>query len=148
MRDDTKRNAPILIVEDSLPDYQAVLRVIKKKGMENPVYHCMTGQDALDFLYRSGRYVNENDSPRPGLVLLDLNMPGTDGREVLKKIKSEQGLKSIPVIIFTTSDSDKDIAESYESGANTYITKPVDLSELNGVIDILRTYWFETASIC
>jgi CheY-like chemotaxis protein len=75
-------------------------------------------------------------------------MPGTDGREVLRKIKSEQGLKSIPVVIFTTSDSDRDITESYESGANTYITKPVDLSELNGVIDILRTYWFETASIC
>lgn len=148
MRDSTKRKAPILIVEDSLPDYQAVLRVIKKKGMENPVYHCMTGQDALDFLYRSGRYNNENDAPRPGLVLLDLNMPGTDGREVLRKIKSEQDLKSIPVVIFTTSDSDKDIAESYESGANTYITKPVDLGELNGVIDILRTYWFETANIC
>ncbi len=148
MRDNTKKKAPILIVEDSLPDYQAVLRVIKKKGMENPVYHCMTGQEALDFLYRNGRYANENDAPRPGLVLLDLNMPGTDGREVLRKIKSEQGLKSIPVVIFTTSDSDRDITESYESGANTYITKPVDLSELNGVIDILRTYWFETASIC
>jgi CheY-like chemotaxis protein len=145
--EDLHKAQPILIVEDSMPDYQAVLRVIRKKGMENPVYHCKTGQEALDYLYHLGNFTNKSDAPRPGIVLLDLNLPETDGREVLKKIKSDDGLKSIPIVIFTTSDSDKDIAESYNSGANTYITKPVDLEELYNVIDTFKNYWFETASI-
>lgn len=136
---------PILIVEDSLPDYQAVLRVIRKRGMENPVYHCKTGQEALDFLFRVGKFESSSDAPRPGIVLLDLNMPETDGREVLRRVKGDSGLRSIPVVIFTTSDSEKDIEESYDNGANTYITKPVNLDELYQVIDTLKSYWFETA---
>ncbi len=136
-----------MIVEDSMPDYQAVLRIFKKSGMENPVYHCKTGQEALDFLYRQGKYANANDAPRPSIVLLDLNLPETDGREVLRKVKNDADLKSIPIVVFTTSDSEKDIEESYESGANTYITKPVNLDELYNVIGTLKNYWFETARI-
>lgn len=138
---------PILVVEDSMPDYQALLRVVKKKGMQNPIFHCETGQEALDFLYHEGRYAEAASSPRPAIVLLDLNLPGTDGREVLRQIKADESLKSIPVIIFTTSDSEKDIEESYTSGANTYITKPVNLDELYNVIDTFKNYWFETASM-
>lgn len=141
------KNQSILIVEDSMPDYQAVLRIIRKKGMENPVYHCKTGQEALDFLFREGSYADKGDTPRPSIVLLDLNLPETDGREVLKKIKSDATLKSIPIVVFTTSDSEKDIQESYKSGANTFITKPVNLDELYEVVDTFRDYWFETASI-
>jgi CheY-like chemotaxis protein len=141
-----QKSRPILIVEDSLPDYQSVLRVIRKKGMENPVFHCKTGQDALDFLYQQGIY-NKEAAPRPTIVLLDLNLPETDGREVLKTIKSNSALKSIPVIVFTTSDSEKDIEESYKNGANTYITKPVNLDKLNEVVATFKNYWFETASI-
>lgn len=141
------KNQPILIVEDSMPDYQAIFRIIRKKGMENPVYHCQTGQEALDFLYHQGNYTNEKIAPRPCIVLLDLNLPETDGREVLKKVKSDNDLKSIPVVVFTTSDSDRDKEESYNNGANTFITKPVNLDELNAAIDTFKNYWFETASI-
>ncbi len=144
--EETLKDLPILIVEDSMPDYQAVLRVIRKKGMENPVYHCKTGQEALDFLRHEGIYVQEN-APRPSIIMLDLNLPETDGREVLRQIKGDSALKSIPTVIFTTSDSDKDIEESYKNGANTYITKPVNLDELYEVIDTFKNYWFETASV-
>jgi two-component system response regulator len=130
----------VLIVEDSLPDYQSVLRVFRKIGMRNPVHHCETGQQALDFLTQDG-------NPRPGIILLDLNLPGTDGRDVLRWIKNKQALKSIPVVIFSTSDSDKDIAECYESGANGYITKPVDLEQLYKVIDSVMTFWLQTAAL-
>ncbi len=145
--DDHHKLQPILIVEDSMPDYQAVLRVIKRKGMENPVYHCTTGDEALEFLYHEGRHANEEKAPRPGIILLDLNLPGTDGREVLKQVKADDNLKSIPIVVFTTSDSEQDIAESYKSGANTYITKPVNLEELYEAIDAFKDYWFETASM-
>lgn len=138
---------PILIVEDSLPDYQAVLRVIRKRGMENPVFHCKTGQEALDFLLHEGAYEEVKMAPRPSLILLDLNLPETDGREVLRRVKGSAVLRSIPVVVFTTSSSDRDIAESYDSGANTYITKPVGLDDLYKVIDTLKDYWFETASL-
>lgn len=140
------QNKPILIVEDSMPDYESILRVIRKKGMKNPVFHCKTGQEALDFLHKEGKYTNEEEVPRPNIVLLDLNLPETDGREVLKQIKENNDLKSIPVVVFTTSDSEKDIEESYESGANTYIVKPVNLDELYEAIDTFKEYWFDTAS--
>jgi CheY-like chemotaxis protein len=140
------KSQPILIVEDSLPDYQSVLRVIRKKGIENPVYHCKTGREALDFLYQQGSFT-EQLAPRPTIVLLDLNLPETDGREVLRTVKNNDALKSIPIVVFTTSDSEKDIEESYRNGANSYITKPVDLDELYEVIASFKNYWFETVSM-
>src|SRR3982751_4859373 len=130
------KDQPILIVEDSMPDYQAVLRVFRKLRLENPVYHCETGPDALDYLYHRSKFPLEK-SPRPGLILLDLNLPETDGREILRNIKADESLKSIPVIIFTTSESEKDIADCYRNGANSYITKPVDLERLFDVMSLL-----------
>jgi CheY-like chemotaxis protein len=138
---------PILIVEDSIPDFQAITRVFRKLRIDNPVFHCETGQKALDFLFRRGADSDPDKSPRPGLILLDLNLPETDGREVLKLIKSDGDLKSIPTVIFTTSESDKDINECYQNGANSYITKPVDLERLLDVISMLRAYWFETVAL-
>lgn len=141
------KNQPILIVEDSMPDYQAVTRVFRKLRIDNPVYHCETGQSALDFLFQRGKDNAPDKAPRPGLILLDLNLPETDGREVLKVIKSDAGLKSIPTVIFTTSESEQDINECYKNGANSYITKPVDLERLLDVISMLRAYWFETVEL-
>jgi CheY-like chemotaxis protein len=141
------RTQPILIVEDSMPDYQAVLRVFRKLRLDNPVYHCETGQEALDYLYhRNGQYPPEK-APRPGLILLDLNLPETDGREVLKLIKNDNDLKSIPVVVFTTSESEKDIKDCYRDGANSYITKPVDLERFMDVMSVLRNYWFEAVAL-
>lgn len=138
----TEKIGSILIVEDSLADYQAIMRVFRKVGLDNPVHHCETGQDALDFLQ-----TDKQKNKRPDIIILDLNLPGTDGREVLKQIKADQSLKSIPVIIFTTSDSERDINACYESGANSYITKPVDLGKFLEVADMIKSYWFQMVAL-
>lgn len=137
----------ILVVEDNLPDYQTVLRAFRKVGVNSPVYHCETGEEALDFVYRRNAYQNEASSPRPSLILLDLNLPGTDGRDVLKQLKNDADLRAIPIVVFTTSNSEIDIAESYKSGANSYITKPVNIERLYEVMEKFRDYWFNTATI-
>jgi CheY-like chemotaxis protein len=133
----------ILLVEDSPEDYEVTTRAFKKSRLLNPVKHCTTGDDALDYLYRRGAYVNEDDCPRPGVILLDLNLPGTDGREILRIIKNDENLKSIPVIILTTSTDENDIDRCYKDGANSYIQKPVDLDKYIDSIRNLKEYWFE-----
>src|SRR5262250_2498869 len=94
---------PILLVEDSPEDFEATERAFRKSGLKNPIHRCVDGDEALDYLYRRGRYANPARSPRPGIVLLDLNLPGTDGREVLEAVKKDDVLKQIPVIVLTTS---------------------------------------------
>ncbi|MFA6104953.1 MAG: response regulator, partial [Victivallaceae bacterium] len=111
---------PVLIVEDNHEDYESILRVFKKLGIANALYRCENGTDALDFIHQRNSYGTDAKAPRPGIVLLDLNLPGTDGREVLKEIKADPHLKSIPVVVLTTSDSDRDISECYLNGANSY----------------------------
>ena len=140
------KTQPILIVEDSLPDYQTILRVFRKLRIENPIYHCETGQEALDYLYHRSDYSLEK-APRPGIILLDLNLPETDGRDILRIVKADHDLKSIPVVVFTTSESEKDIRDCYQNGANSYITKPVDLEKLMDVMSMLRTYWFDIVAL-
>jgi CheY-like chemotaxis protein len=136
-------NQPILLVEDSPEDYEATLRAFKKSGLKNPVFRCEDGDGALDFLYRRGRYADPEEAPRPGVILLDLNLPGTDGREVLSEIKSDEGLKNIPVIVLTTSNDDRDVEACYRAGANSYIQKPVDMDGFLRAIERLNGYWFE-----
>lgn len=138
----TADDLPILIVEDNRADYETIIRVFQKTGVKNPVHHCETGQQTLDFLRHND--VSDPENHKPGLILLDLNLPGMDGRTVLKQIKNDNELKSIPVVVFTTSESEKDISECYASGANSYITKPVDIDRFCDVIKALKTYWFET----
>jgi two-component system, response regulator len=140
------KTQPILIVEDSMPDYQAIMRVFRKLHLDNPVYHCQTGQEALDYLYQRGKFPPEK-APRPGIVLLDLNLPETDGRDILKIVKCDESLKSIPVVVFTTSESEKDVRDCYRNGANSFITKPVDLDKFMEVMSMLRSYWFETVAL-
>jgi len=135
----------ILIVEDSQPDFESILRAFKKLGMKNPVYHCASGEKALDYLYRRKEFSDPETSPRPSVILLDLNLPGTDGREVLKEVKSDPNLKSIPIVVLTTSTSEKDIQECYQSGANSYMTKPADWGEFFKAIEHFKTYCLETA---
>lgn len=142
--DTAGKELPILIVEDSLPDYQSMLRVFRKLELTNPVFHCETGQDALNFLNHAGGYAAPGAAPRPAVILLDLNLPGTDGRTILRQIKNDGNLKSIPVVVFTTSDSDRDVNECYQNGANGYITKPVGLEKLLDVFRAFKSYWLET----
>lgn len=134
---------PILLVEDSPEDYETTVRGFKKAGMANPILRCDDGDDALDYLFRRGKYTDPKDAPRPGVILLDLNMPGTDGRQVLTEIKADDELKKIPVIVLTTSADERDIEACYASGANSYVQKPVDLDGFIAAIQRLADYWFE-----
>lgn len=134
---------PILLVEDSPEDFETTERALRKSGLKNPIFRCADGDEALDFLYRRGRYSDPQTSPRPGVILLDLNLPGTDGREVLSEVKTDPNLKQIPVIVLTTSKDERDIEVCYRCGANSYIQKPVDLDGFMKAIERLNDYWFE-----
>ena len=105
------------------------------------------GEELLDYLRRRGKYADPKESPRPGLVLLDLNMPRKDGREALREIKSDPKLRDIPVVVLTTSKAEEDIARSYNLGVNSYITKPVKFSALVEVMKALGKYWFEIVEL-
>ena len=133
----------ILIVEDSPEDYEATVRGLRSSGVANPIFHCEDGDEALDFLLRQGKYTDPEKSPRPGIILLDLNLPGTDGREVLSEIKKTDDLKKIPVIVLTTSSDERDVEQCYANGASSYIVKPVRFSGFMEAIQRLKDYWFE-----
>lgn len=134
----------ILLVEDSEDDFEATTRAFKMANLHNPIVWCQSGQEALDYLLHKGRYAVLKPE-RPGLILLDLNMPGIDGRKTLKLIKEDSALKCLPVIILTTSADERDIDGCYQMGANTYVQKPVSFEGLIGAIRRLTEYWFEIA---
>ena len=136
-------NQPILLVEDSPEDFEATVRAFKKSGLKNPIVRCEDGDGALDYLYRRGPWTDPETSPRPGVILLDLNLPGTDGREVLTEIKKDEQLRHIPVIVLTTSNDRRDVDACYHAGANSYIQKPVDMDGFMKAIERLNGYWFE-----
>jgi two-component system response regulator len=135
----------ILLVEDNQDDYEAICRAFKKANLRNPIVWCKSGRDALDFLKREGNHEDAGIASRPGLVLLDLNMPGIDGRKTLDLIKQDTALKQIPVIILTTSADERDVEACYRAGANTYVQKPVSFEGLIEAIRRLKAYWFEIA---
>ena len=134
---------PILLVEDSPEDFETTQRAFRRSGLKNPIIRCSDGDEALDFLHRRGGYADPAKSPRPGVILLDLNLPGTDGREVLSDIKADPALQQIPVIVLTTSSDDRDVDACYRAGASSYIQKPVDLEGFMKAIERLNDYWFE-----
>lgn len=139
----TGPHQPILLVEDSPEEYEATVRALKKAGLANPILRCEDGEEALDYLFRRGRFADPAAAPRPGIILLDLNLPGTDGREVLDAVKADDGLRSIPVIVLTTSTDERDIERCYQAGANSYVKKPVDIGGFMQAVQRLRDYWFE-----
>lgn len=134
---------PILLIEDSPEDTEAMRRAFKRAGLANPIHHCMDGDEALDFLYHRNQYAEPGKAPRPIIILLDLNLPGTDGREVLAEIKQDEKLKLIPVLVLTTSSDDRDIEKCYRAGANSYVIKPVDFAGFMQAIQRLSNFWFE-----
>ncbi len=134
---------PLLVIEDSDEDFEALGRMMQKASIANPIYRCTDGDDALDFLRRAGNYDGLPNIPRPAIILLDLNLPGTDGREVLEQIKQDNDLKVIPVVVFTTSSNPKDVEVCYRYGVNGYIVKPINIDKLMRTIQILADYWFE-----
>jgi len=135
----------ILLVEDNQDDFEATERSLKKNHFMNPIKWCKSGQDAIDYVFQQGVYKDNPDVLTPDLILLDLNMPGIDGREVLKQIKSDKDKCTIPIVILTTSKDSKDIERCYEIGASTYIQKPVDFDGLTQAIRTMKDYWFGVA---
>ncbi|MGH1350791.1 MAG: response regulator [Methyloligellaceae bacterium] len=140
------RKPNILIVEDSDDDYEATVRAYKKAGLDiETIQRCENGTDALNYLYRKGDYVGDTNYIKPDIIMLDLNMPGKDGRTVLSQIKNDPELRTIPVIILTTSDHVSDIDYCYSNGANTYVKKPVDINQFVQALKGLNEYWFNVA---
>lgn len=138
---------PILLVEDSPEDYQITVRTFRKSNVSNPIYRCEDGDQALDFLHQRGSFAGAALAPRPGIILLDLNLPGTDGREVLAEIKQDAGLKEIPVVVLTSSTDERDIDQCYQAGANSYLQKPVELTCFATMVQCLKEFWFEAAEV-
>jgi len=133
----------ILFVEDSEEDFLTVKRAFKQAGVKNSIYRVKTGDEALDYLFNKGKYESEDDYPKPALILLDLNLPGLSGRDVLQALKKDSSLKKIPVIILTTSNDEKDVDACYRDGANSYMQKPVEFQGFVEAISRLQDYWFE-----
>ncbi len=139
---------PILVVEDSDDDYDALQRaMLGTRCAAASVHRCENGQDALDFLFRRNVCRSASTNTQPSLILLDLNMPGIGGRKVLAEVKGAPTLKRVPVIVMTTSDDERDIADCYELGANTYIKKPMTGLRFSYVVRQLSEYWLEIAEL-
>lgn len=132
----------ILMADDDEDDRMLTAEALEESRLSNQIHFVENGEEALDYLYRRGRYEDPKLSPRPGLILLDLNMPKKDGRETLREIKADPQLRCIPVVVLTTSRAECDVYRSYDLGANTYIAKPVTFDSMVEVMKILGNYWF------
>ena len=133
----------VLVVEDSPEDYEATRRALERGGLANPLVHFPTGDEALDYLFPRGRAPHPAAAARPSLILLDLNLPGTDGREVLARLKGDPVMRQVPVVVLTTSRDQRDVTDCYLAGANSYVQKPVDLAGFRAAMETLRGYWLD-----
>jgi two-component system response regulator len=133
----------ILMADDDADDRMLTRDALEESRVLNELRFVEDGEELMEYLTRKGKYANPDDSPRPGLILLDLNMPKKDGREALKEIKSDPNLRRIPVVIMTTSKAEEDIFRSYDFGASSFITKPVTFDRLVELMRTLGEYWVE-----
>ncbi|MEH1938875.1 MAG: response regulator [Nostoc sp.] len=146
-----KLHEPLLVVEDSNEDFRMLQRLMRHMSVQNPIHRCTNGDEVLDFLYQQGNdaYAKDEDLPnskvalRPSVILLDLNLPGIDGRDILDRLKQDKSFKGIPIVVFTTSSNPKDIELCYQKGANGYMVKPMDAQELKKTIQAFVDYWLE-----
>jgi CheY-like chemotaxis protein len=134
----------ILLVEDNPGDVRLTKEALKEGRVRNNLHVAKDGVDALAFLQRTGPYAV---APRPDLILLDLNLPKKNGREVLAQIKQDEQLRHIPVVVLTTSQAEQDVLESYRLRANAYVTKPVDLDQFLKVVRSIETFWLEIVKL-
>ena len=135
------KHARVLIVEDNACDVEMILDALKQHGVPSGIAVTRDGQEALDFLFGNGASPGRHASRLPRLVLLDLKMPRVGGHEVLRRIRSEACTKTIPVVVFTASLEERDIAEAYELGANSYIVKPYDFDKFSEALAAVSSYW-------
>lgn len=143
---ETKPNI-IVMAEDDADDRLLVRDALKECEWDADLRFVENGEELLDYLLRQGKFQRPEQSPRPGLILLDLNMPRKDGREVLREIRAHAELRRIPVVVLTTSKADTDIERIYELGANSFISKPVQFEGLVGLMRVLSQYWFKTVEL-
>ncbi|EKV01187.1 response regulator containing a CheY-like receiver domain and an HTH DNA-binding domain [Leptolyngbya sp. PCC 7375] len=135
---------PLLVIEDSDEDFEVLQIFMEDMAVANPIYRCTTGDKALDFLYRNLDKEAPENTARPSMILLDLNLPGTDGREVLERLKQDDQFREIPIVIFTTNSDPRDIKFCYRKGANGYLIKPVGTEKFEKAIQAFVNYWLHT----
>ena len=144
MGDNIMNSIDILIVEDNKGDARLIQEVFNENKVFNSLHFVNDGVEAMDFLFTRGKY---KGVPKPDLIILDLNLPRKDGREVLSEIKSDNKLKHIPVVIMTISQAEEDIFKSYNLHANCYITKPIDLNQFIKIIKSIENFWFSVVKL-
>jgi len=134
-------NIEIILVEDSIEDANLVMRSLKKNNLCNSIVHLKDGAEALDFIFAKEKYADRKIEDKPKLILLDLKMPKIDGLQVLRKLKTDERTKSIPVVIMTSSREDRDLVESYKLGVNGYVVKPVSFENFAKAVAELGLFW-------
>jgi CheY-like chemotaxis protein len=137
----------ILLADDDEEDRELTRDALRHAHLANDIQSVVDGQDLMDYLRREGSYADPADSPRPGIILLDLNMPKKDGREALAEIKADEDLRRIPVVVLTTSKDEEDVFATYDLGVSGFVTKPVTFA---GLVEVMRTwtrYWFEVVEL-
>jgi two-component system response regulator len=137
----------ILVADDDPDDRLLAQQALEKSRVANDLRFVEDGEELVDYLHRRGKYADPHTSPRPGLILLDLNMPRMDGREVLREIKSDPKLKDIPVVVLTTSKAEEDVLKTYNLHANCYVTKPVDLEKFIVVVRSIDVFWLTVVTL-
>jgi CheY-like chemotaxis protein len=135
------------LADDDADDRLMAGEALAESRLANDLRFVEDGEELMDYLHRRGRYADPADAPRPGLILLDLNMPRKDGREALEEIKSDPELRKIPVVVLTTSKAEEDIYRTYDLGVNSFITKPVMFESMVDVMKALGRYWFEIVEL-
>jgi two-component system, response regulator len=139
-----RREVNVLLVEDNPDHAELSLRALEDGNLLNKIFWVKDGEEALDFLYRRGRHADATRTPRPELVLLDIHLPKVDGHEVLRRIKADEGLRSIPVVMMTTSEREDEICQSYRAGANSFVSKPVRFADFVDRVKNVKLYWVLT----
>jgi len=137
----------ILMADDDADDRRLTRDALEESRLANDLRFVENGEELLDYLRHLGKYSNPETAPRPGLILLDLNMPRKDGRTALKEMKADPELRQIPITVLTTSKTDEDIFRSYDLGVNSYIVKPVTFEALVDILQTLEKYWFEIVEL-
>jgi len=137
----------ILLADDDPDDRKLTHDAFNENRLANEFHTVEDGEELMEYLHRRGKYADLKNTPLPGLILLDLNMPRKDGREALKEIKADPDLRRIPIVVLTTSKAEEDILRSYDLGVNSYVTKPVTFKSLVELIKVLGRYWFEVVEL-